>query len=229
MVHTLLDALVSDSGAAVDLDDGVSEQVIARATGPPITDSGCTTHTPARTSTARRPAPHTPTNPLRPPQRTVRRADDVQRALCADGESGVPQPRVGPDALPLGTKPCLQGRGGQRCRGLGGLTADPGGPITGTGVVEGSFPIKGGHMVPPNGCGEVAFTMKLTLDGDWNATVTGDPLRITPRFCALSTRALITEHMDSPPERGRSTMCSMWSVIAEGRPLCGALVPPVLR
>ncbi|MBV2357401.1 hypothetical protein KUM39_24060 [Streptomyces sp. J2-1] len=24
--------------------------------------------------------------------------------------------------------------------------------------------------------------MRLTLDGDWNATVTGDPLRITPRF-----------------------------------------------
>ncbi|MFB7549974.1 hypothetical protein [Streptomyces sp. NPDC056154] len=63
MAHTLLDAPVSDSGAAVDLDDGVSEQAIARATGP-LTDSGCTTHTAARTSTARRPSPHTPTNPL---------------------------------------------------------------------------------------------------------------------------------------------------------------------
>ncbi|MFB6717310.1 DUF317 domain-containing protein [Streptomyces sp. NPDC056237] len=39
IVHTLLDALASGSGAAVDLDDSVSEQAIAHATGP-LTDSG---------------------------------------------------------------------------------------------------------------------------------------------------------------------------------------------
>ncbi|WP_405682390.1 DUF317 domain-containing protein [Streptomyces sp. NBC_00057] len=34
IVHTLLDALASDSGAAVNLDDSVSEQAIAHATAP---------------------------------------------------------------------------------------------------------------------------------------------------------------------------------------------------
>ncbi|MFB6941352.1 hypothetical protein ACFCZY_04070 [Streptomyces sp. NPDC056237] len=77
-----------------------------------------------------------------------------------------------------------------------GLATDPGGPITRTDVVEGLFRPRAATWLRPSRCCETAFTMRLTLDGDWNATVTGDPLRITPRFCALSTRVLITEYMD---------------------------------
>ncbi|MFI1953204.1 hypothetical protein ACH437_15370 [Streptomyces xinghaiensis] len=42
----------------------------------------------------------------------------------------------------------------------------------------------------------VAFTMKLTLDGHWNATVTGDPLRITPRFDFPGQCVRIAEYAD---------------------------------
>ncbi|MER5223117.1 hypothetical protein [Streptomyces flaveus] len=36
--------------------------------------------------------------------------------------------------------------------------------------------------------------MRLTLDGDWSATVTGDPLRITPRFDFRDFRVRIAEY-----------------------------------
>ncbi|MDX6363060.1 hypothetical protein ACFVYF_23730 [Streptomyces sp. NPDC058274] len=39
--------------------------------------------------------------------------------------------------------------------------------------------------------------MKLTFDGDWNATVTDEPLRITPRFGDSSARVLIAEYQDA--------------------------------
>ncbi|WP_019707582.1 hypothetical protein [Streptomyces xinghaiensis] len=39
--------------------------------------------------------------------------------------------------------------------------------------------------------------MRLTLDGgDWNATVTGDPLRITPRFDFPGQCVRIAEYAD---------------------------------
>ncbi|MFE9648985.1 hypothetical protein ACFYO0_33700 [Streptomyces sp. NPDC006365] len=38
--------------------------------------------------------------------------------------------------------------------------------------------------------------MRLTLDGDWNATVTGDPLRITPRFDFPGQYVRIAEYAD---------------------------------
>jgi hypothetical protein len=37
-----------------------------------------------------------------------------------------------------------------------------------------------------NGDGnEAAFTMRLALDDDWTASVTGDPLHSTPRFAGV--------------------------------------------
>ncbi|MFE1958927.1 hypothetical protein [Streptomyces sp. NPDC059479] len=38
--------------------------------------------------------------------------------------------------------------------------------------------------------------MRLTLDGDWNATVAGDPLRITPRFDFPGQCVRIAEYAD---------------------------------
>ncbi|MGW4028853.1 hypothetical protein ACWEFL_05935 [Streptomyces sp. NPDC004838] len=38
--------------------------------------------------------------------------------------------------------------------------------------------------------------MRLTLDGDWNATVTSDPLRITPRFDFPDQSVRIAEYAD---------------------------------
>ncbi|MFJ8667048.1 hypothetical protein [Streptomyces sp. NPDC093600] len=39
--------------------------------------------------------------------------------------------------------------------------------------------------------------MRLTLDGDWHATVTDDPLRVTPRFGDQSTRVLVAPYSDA--------------------------------
>ncbi|GGX77574.1 hypothetical protein GCM10010358_34920 [Streptomyces minutiscleroticus] len=38
--------------------------------------------------------------------------------------------------------------------------------------------------------------MELTLDGDWSATVTGDPLRVTPRFDFLDRCVRVAEYAD---------------------------------
>ncbi|MEV6161851.1 hypothetical protein AB0L71_07980 [Streptomyces sp. NPDC052052] len=49
-------------------------------------------------------------------------------------------------------------------------------------IVEGMIPGKDGFM--PSRCrsNEAALTLRLTLDNDWRATVTDDPLSFTPRF-----------------------------------------------
>jgi hypothetical protein len=43
---------------------------------------------------------------------------------------------------------------------------------------------------------EAAFNLRLTLDGDWTATVTGDPLHCTPRFDFRDQCVRIAEYAD---------------------------------
>jgi hypothetical protein len=43
---------------------------------------------------------------------------------------------------------------------------------------------------------EAAFTLRITLDGDWTATVTGDPLRSIPRFDFRDQCVRIAEYAD---------------------------------